>query len=95
MVHGIFQERLNDELRTQTVSQRFIKLHMERKFIAKPNILNGEVAHGMFQFLLQRNDIIALTQRDAEELGKQGNHLPCAFIALALNHPDDGIQGVV
>ena len=95
VIDCIFQKRLDHQLGTQAVRQFFVPIHRKCKLILKPHILNGKIADSVFQFLLQRDNVLPLTQGDAEKFCQHGHHFSGALILFALYHPDNGVQRVI
>ena len=95
VIDGILEDRLDDELDAEVVPDVLIDVKHHGEIILIAHLLDVHIVFRMLQLLRKRNDVLSTAQADTEEARELRHHEDRFLVVLALDHPDDGIQGVV
>ena len=95
VVYGIFHQRLQNQFQDGMFKQSVIHINLIIQHIPVPNLLNGQIAGQMFQFLFDRNPVFSGGQGDAEKIRKCLRQMNDFLIIFLLRLPQNGIQRVI
>ena len=95
VVERVFHQRLQRQLRQDAAAQLRLDVNFIAKNIPVAHLLDLQIAAHVNFLFSQRDDVAALAQRAAEEIGQARDHLDGLFVLARLHEPDDRVERII